>query len=226
MSAGQNQQSGGAGGGDGLDPTSQAPGWTSGTSIGDSTKLLLAREIVNLLLPTWTSLPIFQPDNSPLTNPGSGTVVWDPGSAGYGAGGKVELPSSTGGSRIDEQGGWSTTTSGDPVAGLGVVHSSANTDGDSGSAEIVIDTKISSQITERGWTEQDIRAVVQAGVIGTAVDKRSASKTPDGLPRNDSASVYGSKEGYVVVNDRTKEVVQISGRNDPGWIPDSRINWR
>ncbi|WP_414058550.1 colicin E5-related ribonuclease [Pseudomonas sp. HR96] len=35
--------------------------------------------------------------------------------------------------------------------------------------------------------------------------------------------MYCSKNGYDVVNDRIGEVVQISGKNDPGWIPDSRI---
>nr|WP_249177594.1 colicin E5-related ribonuclease [Burkholderia multivorans] len=46
------------------------------------------------------------------------------------------------------------------------------------------------------------------------------------MPRSDSASVYGSKSGYVVVNDRTGEVMQVSGKSDPGWIPDSRIKWK
>jgi len=36
----------------------------------------------------------------------------------------------------------------------------------------------------------------------------------------------GSEDGYVVVNDRTGEVVQVSGKNDPGWIADSRIKWK
>lgn len=48
-----------------------------------------------------------------------------PGSGGFGVGGEVDLPSSIGGSRIDESGGWSTTTPGDPVSGLGNVY---NTD--------------------------------------------------------------------------------------------------
>lgn len=70
-----------------------------------------------------------------------------------------------------------------------------------------------------------MQAVVNDGPVGTTMDNRSAGKTPDGLPRSDPASVYGSKSGYVVVNNRTGEVVQVSGKNDPGWIPDSRIKW-
>ncbi len=93
------------------------------------------------------------------------------------------------------------------------------------STKVVIDGKIGGQLEARGWTQQEVQAIVKEKPVGTTVDKRSAGKTPDGLPRNDPASVYGSKNGYVVVNDRTGEVVQVSGKNDPGWIPDGRINW-
>ncbi|MBZ9048180.1 hypothetical protein H5T11_26845, partial [Escherichia coli] len=43
--------------------------------------------------------------------------------------------------------------------------------------------------------------------------------------RNDPATVYGSPGKYVVVNDRTGEVTQISDKTDPGWVDDSRIQW-
>ncbi|TFZ36100.1 hypothetical protein EWW49_15970 [Pseudomonas syringae] len=92
--------------------------------------------------------------------------------------------------------------------------------------KITIDGKIDGQLEARGWTQQEVQGVIDEGPVGTTADNRSASKTPDGLARNDPASVYGSKSGYVVVNDRTGEVVQISGKNDPGWIPDSRIKWK
>ncbi|MGF6731034.1 filamentous hemagglutinin family protein [Paraburkholderia youngii] len=92
--------------------------------------------------------------------------------------------------------------------------------------KVIIDGKIGGQLEARGWTPQEVQAVVNEGPVGTTMDNRSAGKTPDGLSRNDPASVYGSKSGYVVVNDRTGEVVQASGKNDPGWIPDSRINWK
>ncbi|HDV6318942.1 hypothetical protein KTD18_07155 [Burkholderia multivorans] len=29
-----------------------------------------------------------------------------------------------------------------------------------------------------------------------------------------------------MVNDRIGEVMQVSGKSDPGWIPDSRIKWK
>ncbi len=90
----------------------------------------------------------------------------------------------------------------------------------------VIDTKIADQLGERGWTESDIQAAIKNGATGTSVDKRSATKSPDGVARNDPATVYGTPNGYVVVNDRTGEVVQVSNKRDPGWIADGRISWK
>ncbi|CAJ4752453.1 haemagglutinin [Burkholderia pseudomallei] len=111
-----------------------------------------------------------------------------------------------------------------PTANGGVA--AAGTSSATNVGKVVIDGKIGGQLEARGWTQQEVQAVVNEGPVGTTMDNRSAGKTPDGLPRNDSASVYGSKSGYVVVNNRTGEVVQVSGKNDPGWIPDSRIKWK
>ncbi|MNV31736.1 hypothetical protein D3C71_1230560 [compost metagenome] len=91
---------------------------------------------------------------------------------------------------------------------------------------VIVDGKIGNQLSSRGWTTQDVQAVVNDGFVGTSTDKRSAGKTPDGLPRDDTASVYGSKSGYIVINDRTGEIVQVSDKTDPDWIADSRIEWK
>lgn len=91
--------------------------------------------------------------------------------------------------------------------------------------DVEIDDKIRDQLDDRGWTEEDVQDITKGPVTGTSTDKRKPNKTADGLGRDDTASVYGPKDGYVVVNDRTKEVVQISDRTDPGWIPDGRIVW-
>jgi filamentous hemagglutinin len=88
---------------------------------------------------------------------------------------------------------------------------------------VSFDPKIKGQLAGRGWTEEDVKEVVAQGPTGESFDNRSAGKTPDGVPRNDPATVYGSKDGYVVVNDRTGEVVQVSNKNDPEWATDSRI---
>lgn len=88
------------------------------------------------------------------------------------------------------------------------------------------DDKIRSQLGDRGWTEQDVKDAINGEATGTSIDKRRPNKTADGLGRDDTASVYGTPDGYVVVNDRTGEVVQVSDKTDPAWIPDSRINWK
>lgn len=81
-----------------------------------------------------------------------------------------------------------------------------------------IDRKIAAQLTVRGWTEQEIRSAAAGPPIGLSTDNT------DG--RNDPATVYGSRtHGYIVVNDVTDSVVQISDKRDPGWVPDSRIKW-
>ncbi|MGO4571650.1 colicin E5-related ribonuclease [Microvirga sp. 2TAF3] len=90
---------------------------------------------------------------------------------------------------------------------------------------IKIDDKIAGQLTERGWTKAGVEELVNGLPAGTSTDSRGPKKTPDGLGRNDPATVYGSPSGgYVVVNDRTKEVVQVSDKNGP-WAPDDRIKW-
>ena len=93
-------------------------------------------------------------------------------------------------------------------------------------SDFIIDGKIREQMGERGWTEQDIKDTVAKGPKGVSVDQRRPNKTPsDHLGRNDPATVYGEPGKYVVINDRTNEVAQVSGKNKPGWIDDSRIFW-
>lgn len=92
--------------------------------------------------------------------------------------------------------------------------------------EIKIDGKIKGQIDKRGWTEQEIKDAVSKGPKGSSIDKRGPKKTPpDHLGRNDPATVYGKPGEYVVINDRTGEVAQVSDKTDKGWIDDSRIQW-
>ena len=89
----------------------------------------------------------------------------------------------------------------------------------------LIDPKIRGQMKDRGWTDQDIEDLVAKGPTGTSMDNRSGAKTSDGVKRNDTATVYGSPGNYVVINDRTNEVVQVSDKIDQEWTDDGRINW-
>jgi hypothetical protein len=82
-----------------------------------------------------------------------------------------------------------------------------------------IDEKIEAQLGARGWTERQIRKAVDAPPIGISTDNTGGKAEP--------ATVYGSKRGgYVVVNDMTGRVIQISDKNNPRWVPDDRIEWQ
>ncbi|MCP1621434.1 hemagglutinin repeat-containing protein [Pseudomonas nitroreducens] len=98
--ANQNRPYADPAGGDNIDPTTQLPSWTSGAT--DAATLFLAKRIILTLYPGLYANPIFQPDNSPLTTPVVDTTPWVPGSSGYGAGGKIELPTHTGGDQIPQ----------------------------------------------------------------------------------------------------------------------------
>ncbi|EFJ3386273.1 hypothetical protein KV921_004488 [Escherichia coli] len=91
--------------------------------------------------------------------------------------------------------------------------------------ELKFDDKIKKDMRDRSWTEQDIKDTVAKGPTGKSVDQRRPVKTEDGLGRNDPATVYGKPGEYVVINDRTGEVTQVSDKKDLGWMDDSRIQW-
>ncbi len=99
---------------------------------------------------------------------------------------------------------------------------------ESSDGNVTIDDKIKDQLGDRGWTEDEVNDLVgNTEPTGESTDNRRPNKTPDGKGRNDPASVYGSKDGgHVVVNDNTNEVTHVSDKNDPNWIPDSRIKWK
>lgn len=102
---------------------------------------------------------------------------------------------------------------------------SSEPDSSDDSGGVVIEDVKQGQVTDRGWTKEEINELAKGEPSGKTVDQRGPSKTDDGQGRNDTASVYGTKEQHVVVNDRTKEVVQVTNKNDPNWAPDSRIKW-
>jgi hypothetical protein len=82
--------------------------------------------------------------------------------------------------------------------------------------------KILKQMPRRGWTTSLVEETIR--------DPERTGKTRDqrvvgGESRNDPATAYfRDDDSYVVRNDRTKDIVQLSDRNDPRWIPDARID--
>ena len=70
-------------------------------------------------------------------------------------------------------------------------------------------------MAQRGWTSELIH-----GVINNPV----ATRTTVNRATQHAATAYFTKEGFYVVKDNiTNEVIQISNRLDPGWVPDATI---
>jgi len=83
----------------------------------------------------------------------------------------------------------------------------------SGGTSWWIEPKKQEQADERGWTIGGIQDVLDNPVdTAPALDKTSGNS--DGEP----ATNYYAKDGYYVVrNNRTGKIVQVSNRNDPDW---------
>ena len=72
--------------------------------------------------------------------------------------------------------------------------------------------KIARQMQRRGWTDQDI-----SDTISKPAD---TAKTINKATGNTATKYYNSDGHYVVRDDVTDEIIQISDRNEPGWIDD------
>lgn len=80
-----------------------------------------------------------------------------------------------------------------------------------------IGAKISKQLAKRGWTEELVRSTVNNPV--KTFPWKDTRRLPGGGRMNDPATVfYSGRGGYVVRNDLTGDIVQISDRLDPNWI--------
>ncbi len=78
------------------------------------------------------------------------------------------------------------------------------------------DAKIGKQMAKRGWTPDLVQeAIDNPDRTVTWSDTRN---TPLGTKNNDPATVYYKNGGYVVVNDVTHQIVQVSDLNDPNWL--------
>lgn len=80
-----------------------------------------------------------------------------------------------------------------------------------------IGAKIKKQISKRGWTEEMLESVyLNPGKTEPTRDRRY---NIDGTRKDDPATVYYRGDGaYIVCNDITGDVVQVSDMNDPNWI--------
>ena len=82
--------------------------------------------------------------------------------------------------------------------------------------------KIEDQIDERGWTPKSIADTIAKGPTGKATDDRGAGKSSNTI-KGEPATVYGYPGNYIIVNNRTGAIIQVSGRNNPAWNDDGRI---
>lgn len=140
---------------------------------------------------------------------GKDTGSGDSGGSGTGSGGKDSGSGDSGGSGSGSGG----NGSGDSGTGLGK-NESSNT-----SINYTYDPKkIGKQMGKRGWTEEAIQETLDNPV--RTVKTRDTRWLPgsDG-PLDDPATAYYASDGsYVVRNDKTGEITQISNKNDPNWI--------
>jgi hypothetical protein len=75
--------------------------------------------------------------------------------------------------------------------------------------------KLNNQMRKRGWDENSVK-----NVYDSPYTTRQATNRATGNP----ATAYFTKEGaYVVVDDVTNEIVQVSNKLNPNWKPDSSI---
>ncbi|WP_062050485.1 colicin E5-related ribonuclease [Bacillus sp. JCM 19034] len=79
------------------------------------------------------------------------------------------------------------------------------------------DSKIAKQMNNRGWNDNLVQNTLQ-NPQRTQVTRDTRNR-PDGTRNNDPATAYIREDGsYVVRNDRTGDIVQVSNRNDPNWV--------
>ncbi|MCL6600922.1 MAG: hypothetical protein K6T81_19630 [Alicyclobacillus macrosporangiidus] len=78
-----------------------------------------------------------------------------------------------------------------------------------------ITPKIANQMGRRGWNEDSIH-----DTVNNPHTTRPATNKANG----NRATAYFNEDGsYVVRDNETKDIIQVSDRNDPKWVPDSTI---
>jgi hypothetical protein len=76
--------------------------------------------------------------------------------------------------------------------------------------------KIRHQLPHRGWTYADLLHVLQQP--HRTVPTRDTRHLPGGTQVDEPATAYVRSDGhYVVRNDLTGDIVQVSNRNDAAW---------
>ncbi|MDQ0242438.1 colicin E5-related ribonuclease [Arthrobacter bambusae] len=89
--------------------------------------------------------------------------------------------------------------------------------GKTGAKAIKMESKILNALAKRGWTEQSVENLVN-NPDRTVVTRDTRWQRGTGARNDDPATAYLDKNGgYVVRNDKTGDIVQISDLTDPNW---------
>ena len=96
--------------------------------------------------------------------------------------------------------------SGSKISGKSVV---------AGKASFNITDKFSKQMGKRGWTQ---------GVLTSTVKKPYTTRSAINKATGNKATTYFNKDGsYVVKDNNTRNIIQVSNRKDHKWVPDPTI---
>lgn len=75
--------------------------------------------------------------------------------------------------------------------------------------------KITRQMGPRGWTDN---------LVDEAISRPHATSAATNKATGGKATAYFRQDGsYVVRDNASREIIQVSNRNNPKWIPDSSI---
>lgn len=127
---------------------------------------------------------------------------------------------------FNDKGNWETvaTTAGGAIVGGAIVggasayFSTKNTPQAVNNTYNLNGSKDSNYVSKRGWNSDMISNAINNGKQGTSVNMAN------GAP----CTVYcypGTNNQYVVIENESRSIVQVSNFYDTGWIPDSRIVW-
>lgn len=77
--------------------------------------------------------------------------------------------------------------------------------------------KILGQLSKRGWTVESVQELISNP--SRTAETADTRNNPDGSINNDPATAYIDEDGsYVVQNDETGDIVQVSDRSNSGWL--------
>ena len=81
--------------------------------------------------------------------------------------------------------------------------------------KLVFSEKTNKQLSTRGWTKE----LVVETIDSSTITRKATNKATGG-----NATAYYRKDGsYVVCDDITAEIIQVSKIGDPDWTPDRSI---